>query len=259
MTRYIGCFLLLLFLPLLSIAGDKDFPAKPNPPRLVNDFAKMLDANQVMQLEEKLLHYEQTSSTQISVVTITSLGDYEIAQYAVELGNRWGVGRKGKDNGVLILASKNDRAINISPGYGLEGALTDATCGQIIHNEIIPEFKEGNFFGGFNKGADAIIGATKGEYTADKQSAKGDGKGDLSIGGIVLFILIVYFILWILGKIGGGGGGSYMSGRGSRGFGGGYFGGGGFGGGSWGGGSSGGGFGGFGGGSFGGGGASGRW
>lgn len=253
------CF---LSLSVSVYAGDKDFPAKPNPPRLVNDYAHMLTDAQAAELEAKLVDYDKTSSTQVTVVTVKSLGSYEISEYAVELGNRWQVGRKGKDNGVLVLASLDEHKLNISTGYGLEGALPDAMCGRIIRNEMVPAFKQGNYYEGFVRGVDGIIAATKGEYTADKE----DGKGEkLPAWAIILLIVIVYIVLWIMSKFRGGGGGSYMSGRGHRGWGAGPFIGGGFMGGSlgggWGGGSSGGsgGFGGFGGGSFGGGGASGSW
>jgi uncharacterized protein len=145
--------------------------------------------------------------------------------------------------------------VNISTGYGLEGALPDIITGRIIRHEITPAFREGNYYKGFDKASDAIIAATKGEYKADD---KGDKK-DFSVGAVVALIAIIYFVLWIISKIGGGGG-NYMSGRGYRQWGGSYWGGGfGGGGGGWGGGSSGGGFGGFGGGSFGGGGSSGSW
>lgn len=243
--------------------SDSDFPQVPNPPRLVNDLAKTMSAEQVAELEHKLVEFDKTTSTQISVVTVKSIGSYEVAQYAVELANRWKIGRAAKNNGVLLLASINDRKINISTGYGLEGALTDALCGRIIRHEITPYFKNGDYYGGFNSGVEAIMKASKGEYTADPEAS---GK-DISVGGIIVLIVIVFIVVAILSAMGGGnGGGGYMSGRGSRGFGGGYWGG--FGGGSgwssggsgWGGGSSGGGgFGGFGGGGFGGGGASGSW
>jgi uncharacterized protein len=246
LLRYLN-ILICLLLPIAVWAGDNDFPQKPVPPRLVNDLAHMMSGTEVEQLESKLLNYEQNSSTQITVVTIKNLGGYEVAQYAIELGNLWQVGQKGKDNGVLILASLDDRKVNISTGYGLEGALTDALCGRIIRNEIVPEFKGGDYYTGFVKGADAVIAATKGEYTADPKK----DKESIPAVGIIAIILGIYFVLWIMSKMGGGGGnGTYMSGRGHRGW---Y--GGGFGGGS----SSGGGFGGFGGGSFGGGGASGSW
>jgi uncharacterized protein len=255
--RYI--FILLLATVSLSATAqqDKDFPPRPSPPRLVNDLANMMSEDEEAKLEAKLQEYERTSSTQITVVTIKSLGSYEVAQYAIELGNRWGVGQKGKDNGAVILASLDDRAVNISTGYGLEGTLTDIKSGQIIRNEILPAFKRSDFYEGFDHAADAIIAVTKGEYKAEER--KNRDKDKMPAGGAVLIIAIVYFIIWLMNKFRGGGG-SYMSGRGSRHWGGGpWLGGGGFGGGGFGGGSSGGGFGGFGGGSFGGGGASGRW
>lgn len=252
----------LLLSAFWAAASDKDFPPIPQPPRLVNDLAGTMSSEQVQQLEEKLLNFDKATSTQITIVTIRNLGGYEVAQYAVELANRWGIGRKSKDNGVLIFAAIEDRKVNISTGYGLEGALTDAMCGRIIRNEIIPAFKTGDYYQGFNKGADAVIAATKGEYTADPAGEKKPSVTAM----VILLVFVILFILWLMGKSGGGGGGSYMSGRGFSGLGpfiggalgsglggghrGGGFGGGGFGGG---------GFGGFGGGGFGGGGASGSW
>lgn len=251
--RYAGIACMLVLLHSFAWASDSDFPAKPNPPRLVNDFAGMMSSSEAAQLEQKLLEYEQSSSTQITIVTIKNLGGYDASDYAIELGIKWGVGQKGKDNGVLVLASLEDRKAFIAVGYGLEGTLTDATTGQIYRKEMVPSFKEGKYYEGFNRAADAIIKATKGEYKADPK----EEKDKLPAWVIVLIVVIIVIAI----SKGGGGGGSYMSGRGFRGFGGGFIGGSGFGGG-WGGGSSGGGgggFGGFGGGSFGGGGAGGNW
>jgi uncharacterized protein len=256
-----GFFAILItcFISFAVFAGDDDFPPRPSTPRLVNDLARTMSADQVQKLENKLVDFDKTTSTQITIVTIKNLGGYEVQQYAVELANRWGVGRKTKNNGVLLLASIDDHKINISTGYGLEGALTDALSGRIIRNEIVPSFRQGDYFAGFDKGTDAIIKATKGEYKADEKPSEGK---DVSVPGVVIMIAVIYLILWVLSKIGGGGGGNYMSGRGTRGLGGAWIGGlGGFGGSGWsgGGGSSSGGFGGFGGGGFGGGGASGSW
>lgn len=254
-----------MLLPFALHAGDKDFPEKPYPPKLVNDFAGMLNAEEQAMLEAKLVEYANTSSTQITIVTIKNLGGYDVAQYAVALGQKWGVGHAGKDNGVVILASRDDRKVNISSGYGLEGALTDIMCGRIIRNEIVPEFKNGNFYQGFNRAADAVIAATKGEYKAEQDYHHGKKKVPAVV--TIFFIIMIIIIVLAISKGGGGkGGGGYMSGRGHTDFvtgmllgqllGGGRssggFGGGGFGGGS-------GGFGGFGGGGFGGGGASGSW
>jgi len=250
---------LFVFLQLNVFAADKDYPDKPNPPRLVNDLANTMSADQQAQLEAKLEEFSRATSNQITIVTIKSLGDYDVSDYAIALGNKWGVGKAGKNNGVMVLASIDEHKINISPGKGLEGALTDAMCGRIIRNEMAPSFRQGDYFGGFSKAADAIIAATKGEYKGDPDNAGGHIP-------VVAIIFIIIFIIWAISKMrgGGGGGGSYMSGRGFGPFATGWFLGsglGGFGGGDRGGdgGGGGGGFGGFGGGGFGGGGASGGW
>jgi uncharacterized protein len=256
-VRLISLCLLVSFCNLSLWAQDKDIPAQPQPPRLVNDLAGMLSPQEQAQLERKLLDYEQASSTQITVVTITSIGEYDIADYAVKLGKKWGVGEKGKNNGVVVVVSKNERKANISPGKGLEGALPDITCIHIIRNEIAPAFKAGQYYDGFSKAADAIIAATKGEYKGDGNH----GKQKKHVP-VLLIIIIVVGILTIISRSGGGGG-NYMSGGGFGGFGGGFLGGflGGsiLGGGRGGDDGGGGGFGGFGGGDFGGGGASGGW
>lgn len=264
--RNIFSFLILFFSGFWVFGADADFPPKPNPPRLVNDFAGMMTPAQQDNLEAQLVEFSDKTSTQITVVTVKNLGGYDASQYATQLGNRWGVGKKGKENGVVILASSEDRKINISTGYGIEGALTDAMAGRIIRNEMAPEFKAGNYYLGFQKAANAIIAATKGEYTADKEA---DKKGVAPIGALLFIIIMIIVIMSLSGRSGGGGGGggNYMSRRGDGFLTGAILGsllGGAGRGGSWGGSSGGfggssGGFGGFGGGSFGGGGASGGW
>jgi uncharacterized protein len=254
--RVIGFSLLFLFAGLRSYADIK-FPDRPSPPRLVNDFAHMMTSGEEDQLESELLDFDRQTSNEITIVTIDSLGDYDVSDYAIKLGKAWGIGKSGKNNGVLILASLKDHKINISTGQGLEGALTDLMCGRIIRNEMAPAFKDNNYYGGFSKAAAAVIAATKGEYKADGQQKP----VHIPFTAIIILIVIVYFIIKMIG--GGGGGGNYMSGGGFGNFatgmllgnllGGGRGGGGGFGGG----GDSG--FGGFGGGDFGGGGASGSW
>lgn len=258
--------LLLILLPFSSIFGnEKDFPKPANPPRLVNDYANLMTPAQQDNLEAQLVEFSKKTSNQITVVTVTDLKGYDVAQYATQLGNYWKVSKKGKENGVVILVSKNDRKMNISPGYGLEGALTDAMCGRIIRNEMAPEFKKGNYYVGLQRAANAIIAATKGEYKGDPAQEAAEG----SPFGALIFIIIIVLIIMAFSKKGGGGkggggrGGDYLRGSGGSfltgailgsllgGGGGGR--GGGFGGGG------GGGFGGFGGGSFGGGGASGSW
>ncbi|WP_431292799.1 TPM domain-containing protein [Pedobacter sp. P26] len=252
-------FLLSLLSLFLSFAFAQDFPEKPN--TLVNDYANVLSADQKQALESKLVTFNDSSSTQIAIAILKSVGDYDINEYAVELGRKWGVGQSGKNNGIMIVVAVGDRKISIQTGYGLEGALPDIYAKRIIDNDIKPNFKAGNYYAGLDEGTTSIIKYTRGEYKNDnpKASSKKGGGG----GSIVVIIIIVIVIIIFMRK-GGGGGSEVIGGRGASnalfwamlfGSGGGRSSGG------WGGGSSGGGggFGGFGGGSFGGGGSSGSW
>ncbi len=259
MRRYLIIFCLLLAGAMPALAQkDSDFPPRPGPPRLVNDLAGVMSADERALLEEKALAFEDSTSNQIAIVTIRSIGEYDVADYNTRLGNKWGVGTT-KNNGVLIIAAIGEHKMNISVGKGLEGALTDLVSGRIIREEMAPAFREGNYYRGFDRALDAVAAATRGEYKADPRERTGGKRVNF-----ITVIIIVLILLWLMRRMGGGsGGGTYMSRRGWGGFGGGFLTGSMLGGGGgWGGGGSssgGGGFGGFGGGSFGGGGASGSW
>lgn len=247
-----------LFLLILSFSGfTQDFPAKPT--KLVNDYTGTLSASQVEQLERKLVAFDDSTSTQIAIAILKSVGDYDINDYALQLGRKWGVGGATKNNGIMIVVALGDRKISIQTGYGVEGVLPDIYAKRIIENEIKPYFKTGDYYSGLEAGTDAIIKYTKGEYKNDKPKNKQGG----GISSIVTLMVIIVIIIIILRRGGGGGGGGQVIG--SRGVADALFwsmllgGGRGSGGGGWGGGSSSGGFGGFGGGSFGGGGSSGSW
>ena len=258
--RFFALTLLVVLVGLHAFADDKIYPDQPNPPRLVNDFAGTMSAGEQSQLEAKLDNFARTTSTQITIVTIKNLGGHDVEEYSVEVFNRWGLGQKGKNNGVLLLASMDDHKAWITTGSGLEGVLTDAKSGVIFRNELQPAFRQQKYYEGFSNTADAIIAVTKGEYKAD-----GKGQGHhISVATIIIIIIILIFFIRMFGGGGGSGGGNYMSGRGLGSFAGGWFLGSMLGGGSggWGGGGGdggGGGFGGFGGGSSGGGGAGGSW
>jgi len=252
-------FLFSLLSLLFTFAFAQDFPEKPN--TLVNDYANVLSADQKQQLETKLVAFNDSSSTQIAIAILKSVGDYDINEYAVELGRKWGVGQSGKNNGIMIVVAVGDRKISIQTGYGLEGALPDIYAKRIIDNDIKPNFRAGNYYAGLDEATTSIIKYTRGEYKNDSPKASSKKGGS---GSIIIIIIIVIVIIIIMRK-GGGGGSEVIGGRGASnalfwamlfGSGGGRSSGG------WGGGSSGGGgggFGGFGGGSFGGGGSSGSW
>jgi uncharacterized protein len=254
-----------------QIVPHDKLPPKPNPPRLVNDYANLLTDAQENQLERKLVAYNDSTSNQIVIVTVHTLHGYAEDQYATEIGHYWGVGGQAKyDNGVVVLVSDgkeedDKRKYFIATGYGLEGALPAITTNAIAQEFLIPNLRGGDFFEAFDQTTDAIIKACAGEYKAPANHGN-KGRGGKSIGGVIFVFIIIIFILSNINRRGGGGGG-FMSRRGYRGFvgpsilgsmlGSGWGSGGG---GGWsGGGGGGGGFGGFGGGSFGGGGSGGSW
>ena len=167
-------FILPLLLMVATVFGQR-FPERPNPPRLVNDFAGVLVPQQKAQLEEKLLRYNDTTSTQIAVVLISSLNDEDPNLYAAELGQKWKVGVKGKDNGLVFLIAVDDRKMAIQNGYGLEGALTDLETKLIIEDYVIPHFKQQDYYGGIDEGTTQIIKLLAGEFEG-KPNRKKDGK-----------------------------------------------------------------------------------
>jgi uncharacterized protein len=258
-------FLLLVLFSSNFIFSQFTIPEKPSFQTSVYDYANVLSPDEKAQLEEKLIKYSDSTTTQIVVITIESLKNEDVSLLATKWGQTWGIGGTAKDdNGVIILLAKNERKIAISPGYGLEDKLTAAIGGQIIDYIIVPEFKAGSYYRGLDKGTDALFDVFKGKYKGERKQTKGK---DFPIFPIIVIVIIVLVLLsknkgggsGNSGNRGGGVGPSLMDvillsslGRG---------GGGGFGGSSGGGfGGGGGGFGGgFGGGGFSGGGSSGGW
>ena len=250
-----------------SWAFCDNIPEAPNPPRLVNDFAQVLSVAQRTQLEMQLDTFAQRTSTQIILVTMSTLDGDTPSDFSFKLGEKWGVGQKGKDNGVVILykpKTKSERGqVFVAVGYGLEGVIPDAVAHRdIVENEMIPRFKTGDTYGGLVSGINVIMALTSGEYTAEQyhnKVSKSNGSGGLI--WIILFFIFAFIIPSVGRKrrtvdmgarrgglpflffpfMGGGGSGS-SGGSGWNDFSGGS-----------------GGFGGFGGGGFGGGGAGGSW
>ncbi|MCI4442740.1 MAG: TPM domain-containing protein [Lentimicrobium sp.] len=255
--------LLVCFLFTQISFAQFTIPEKPSFQTSVYDYANILSASEKSQLEEKLIRYSDSTTTQIVVITIESLKGEDVSLLATKWGQTWGIGGTAKDdNGVVILVAKAERKIAINPGYGLEDRLTAGIGGEIIRNIIIPEFKAGSYYNGLDKGADALFDVFKGKYKGERKQTKGKDFPILPI------IIIVIVLLVLISRNKNSGGNSGNSGGGpslldviilsslGRNSGGGGFGGGGFGGGS----SGGGGFGGgFGGGGFSGGGSSGGW
>ena len=252
----------ILALLVCSFSFGQDFPERSKPPKLVNDFANILGDREELILEKKLVAYNDSASTQIAVVTISSLKGNDIGDYSFRLAEKWGIGQKGKDNGLLILIALEDRKMFIATGYGMEGVIPDALAKRIVENYMKPNFRNNNYYKGIDDATSVIMGLASGQFTADQIGRKKTGLSRLifPLLIIIFFIVISYsrfrsvrsshmagsnlnFLTFLFLM-------SAMSGRGGRGYsnfssGSGSFGGGGFGG--------------FGGGSFGGGGAGGSW
>lgn len=248
----------------LTLNAQRKIPPVPKTETSVYDEAEMLSTPQKKLLEDKLIRYSDTTSTQIVIATINSLQGENIGLYAAEWAHEWGIGQKKEDNGIFVLVAKNDRKIWITTGYGVEEKLTDFTSKTIIDQIITPEFKKGDFYSGLDKGADAIFQVLNGTFKGVRKNKK------KSTPVLEMILLFVFFIIIIKafskkdngnngrGNRGNRSGGDslldmiILSNLGRGGFGGGSNSGGSFGGG--------GGFGGgFGGGGFGGGGAGGSW
>ena len=211
----------------------------------VNDWAGVFTPQQKSDLESRIAAVRQATGAQLAVVAVKSLEGGEVNDFAVKLFEQWGIGEKGKDNGVLLLAAIEDRAMWIEVGYGLEGVLNDAKCGRIRDEWIFPRFKEGNYAQGLSDGADALLKVMGGETLPEPAAPENN-----PLAAILFLVLFAFvFIVIVRSAIRGGKGGGGISSGGISGR-------------SWGGGGGGGGgssFGGFGGGRSGGGGAGGRW
>lgn len=263
LSHYI--FLIVLLLPFGLQA--QDIPQRPQPPRLVNDFANILSANEEQVLERKLRYFNDTTSNQITIVTVNSLNGYDPASYAYEIGEKWQVGRKEFDNGIVVLVkpkqSRNDKGQTfIAVGYGLEPAIPDALAKRIVENEMIPAFRTEDFFLGLNDATTVLMKLAAGEITAEgynEQTSRSPLMGFLPVVIILIVVLLMrstrnrtdgvgrsslpfWTALWLGSSMGrshsgswnnfSGGGSSFGGGGGFGGFGGGSFGGGGAGG-SW--------------------------
>jgi uncharacterized protein len=264
MKKYAHSILLLVLISIVANLTARDECLPKSTDQLVNDYVNVLSQSEVDQLETKLVKFANATSTQIAIVIVNDLCGYDRASYTYTLAEDWGVGQKGKNNGVMIMVKPTggagERQTFIATGYGLEGVIPDAIASRIIENEMKPHFRQNDIYGGLNAATDVIMKLASGEFSANDYKKKTSSQGSW----IPLLMLGIFMIIFLSSKVSGAR--SYArknhvgfwlammmmsssSGRGSGGRSGGF---GGF--------SSGGGsFGGFGGGSFGGGGAGGSW
>ncbi|MBA4321155.1 MAG: hypothetical protein C0412_22425, partial [Flavobacterium sp.] len=190
-------FFILFAFPALSYYN----PGKPE--GFVNDFANILTNDQQEKIETKLNEFTKTSSNEISIAIIKSLDNDTVENFAVQLFKDWGIGKKGKDNGVLILVAIDDRKMRIEVGYGLEGALTDAQSYWIINQIMKPSFRAGDYYQGIDSAIDKIIGATNGEYVLDSQQpAQNNGENKLSFDPEFIFYIFIFGFIWLASILG---------------------------------------------------------
>src|SRR5690606_22499597 len=204
----------LLFVMLLTVGGAKNglsqykIPKKPSKiteQTSVYDYYNLLSETEKNTLEQKLIKYSDTTSTQIVVAIIGSTQGENINYLGAQWGEKWGIGQEKEDNGVLILLARDDRRIAINTGYGVEHLLTDAMSKRIIEQDIIPYFKQNDYHGGLNRGADAIFEVLTGEYQGTRQN---DMPASLPIGLIFFLFIIFIFIIIAISKNRRGGGNS---------------------------------------------------
>ena len=170
----------------------------------VNDYAGMISPPAKSKIEEALRAFEQSDSTQIVILTIPSLEGEDIEQFGIKVGDTWKIGQKAKDNGAILIVSKQERRIRIEVGRGLEGKLTDLTVGRIIDLVIMPRFKQADFDGGFIAGVSSLIDATRGEFRAERRPAQRGQKGISPFLTIFLFFGVFTLILGSLSRVLGG-------------------------------------------------------
>ena len=210
-----------LVLAAACVARGQDLPKLT---QRVNDFTNTFSYVEWGSLEKEIKQYEDTTSNQLVVLMVATIGEDDIESYANRVFTQNNIGQAKKNNGVLLVIAKDDRKMRIEVGYGLEGALTDAICSRIIRKEITPHFQNGSYYAGVLTGVNAIMMATAGEYKADPGA---NGATSVSFGlMLVAFIFIFFFFLPLLRSrrrtFIGSAGPFYYSGWGYRGGGGGF-------------------------------------
>jgi len=161
----------------------------------VVDTAGILSPQAEAEISAQLAAHEQATTNQVVVVTLKSLGGYDIADYGYQLGRHWGIGQKGKNNGVLLIVAPTERKLRIEVGYGLEGALTDATSRDIIERVIKPLFRQQHYDQGVRAGVIAILAALSGAYHPAPPPATARTRDDSAPVGAVLFGILAFLFM----------------------------------------------------------------
>lgn len=210
MIQNLKITLLFLLAVGFSTVYGKEIPPKPNPPRLVNDFVGILNQNQLLALERKLVAYDDSTSSQIAIVIENSLEGDDLFDYSFRIAREWGIGREGQWNGVLVYVAIQDRKMGIHVGQGLQGNIPDALAKRIIENVLKPAFRENNYYGGLDRATDIMFQLASGEFQNTESR-----KNPMKRGGswqLIVLIAAIIFIIWI-NRNDDDGGGYYRGGR----------------------------------------------
>ena len=194
-SEKINIFFSILLIFVLSTGFGQELPSRPNPPRLVNDFAHILSPQEVSTLENKLVNFNDTTSNQITIITVKTLGDYTPSMFAFEIGEKWKVGQKGFDNGIVLLVksklNSGDRGqAYIAVGYGLESVIPDAIAKRIVDTEMLPSFKQGDYYRGIDQATNVLM-----KFAAGEISKEGYGKQN---DKPAVFSLVPFFVIFII-------------------------------------------------------------
>ena len=192
--EYLTKHLFLISLSVLMVTGvfAQDLPVPSAPSDWVNDYASVFSRAEKEQLSAKLNRFQYNNSTQIFIATINENGGYDLSMLASMIGEEWGIGQQGKDNGLLILMDMKASEVFISTGYGLEEYIPDAIAKRIIEQEILPAFRSGNFYAGIDQGTDVMISLLEGKFTPDEyRQQSGSSSGGSAIGGIIFLIIML--------------------------------------------------------------------
>jgi uncharacterized protein len=201
-SRWIRLCVLMVLCLVTSALADRAY-AEPTYPELagrITDDAGLLTPADKSDIESDLSSLEQTSTDQLAVVTVKSLQGYSIEDYGIGLARKWGIGQKGKDNGVLLIVAPNDRKVRIEVGRRLEPFMTDTMSALIIQNAILPKFRRGDFAGGIKDGVRDIKSVLLGDAEEVKRRAAGPRTPENDptvVFHIIIFVLIVAFIIWV--------------------------------------------------------------
>ncbi len=174
-----------------AVFAQKEIPELWN--QRVHDEAKVLSQQTIDNLEHTLKVFEDSTSNQMAILIVPSLDGEIIEQYAIRVAEKWKLGTKDKDNGIVMLIAINDRKMRIEVGQGLEGVITDALSNRIIRNEMAPNFRRGDYDAGVLAATNAIMLASKGEYKADPIARNKSGRGSGVLFGLVILVVLGVF------------------------------------------------------------------